>query len=139
MNISHSSFGDCVDCLTNKKFEDTKGLIRSRNSKKNNDHKRTKGQIFLYKTLHKNTKDRATQSSMKTGGELSCSICGARRATLVTNPVISHGLDCYFIWDMWMIFWKYYIFIARSKKALYLIIHKLYITLTQRQSVFNTK
>jgi hypothetical protein len=68
------SFGHCVVCLKkNKKFEDTKGLIRSRNLKKDNDQKRKKEQTLMYKTLHKNTKDRATQSSIKTKGELSCS------------------------------------------------------------------
>ena len=43
-------------------------------------------------------KDRATQTPLKTGVELrctgrvvsSCSTCGTRLITLVTNPVISH-------------------------------------------------
>jgi len=42
------------------------------------------------------TKDRETRTPLKTGGELwcsgrvgsSCSSCGTRRVTLVTNPVI---------------------------------------------------
>ena len=45
------------------------------------------------------TKDRATRTSLKTGGELmcservgsSCSTYATRRVTLVTNPVTSHG------------------------------------------------
>jgi len=44
------------------------------------------------------TKDRATRTSLKTGGELicservgsSCSTYATRRVTLVTNPVTSH-------------------------------------------------
>jgi len=44
------------------------------------------------------TKDRVTQTSLKTGGELSCtgnvgifcSTSDTRRVNLVTNPVISH-------------------------------------------------
>jgi hypothetical protein len=49
------------------------------------------------KHTHK-TKDRVTQTTLKTGGELmcsgrissSCSTSGTRRVNLVTNPVISH-------------------------------------------------
>ena len=51
-----------LSVLKNIKFSDTKGLIRSRYSKKDNDQKRTKAQTLMYKTLHKNTKDRTTQS-----------------------------------------------------------------------------
>jgi hypothetical protein len=49
------------------------------------------------KHTHK-TRDRVTRTTLITGGELSCSegvscscsTCGTRRVTLVTNPVISH-------------------------------------------------
>jgi hypothetical protein len=49
------------------------------------------------KHTHK-TKDRVTQTTLKTGGELmcsgrissSCSTSGTRRVNLVTHPVISH-------------------------------------------------
>jgi hypothetical protein len=48
------------------------------------------------------------------------------------KPHMVSGPDCYFIWDMsWMIFGKCYSLIGRSKKASYLKIHKLSITLTQ--------
>jgi len=38
-----------------EKFEDTKGLIRSRKSKKDRQHndQKKKGQTMIYKTLHK--------------------------------------------------------------------------------------
>ena len=42
------------------------------------------------------TKDRTTQTSLKTADELRCSgrvstsTCGAHRVTLITNPMISH-------------------------------------------------
>jgi len=44
-----------VDCSFQDRFEDTKGVIRSRKSKKdgqyNDQKKRTKGQTIIYKTL----------------------------------------------------------------------------------------
>ena len=90
MDFSPFSFGHCVVCLKKLKVDDTKGLITSRQWPK-----KEKGQTLIYKTLHKNTKDRATQSSIKTGVELSWSISGTRRVTLATNPVIRHewGVD----------------------------------------------
>jgi len=41
-----------------EEFEDTKGIIRIRKSKKNRQHngKRTKGQTTIYKTLHRKPK-----------------------------------------------------------------------------------
>ena len=59
--------------------------------------KSTKGQTTISKHTYK-TKDRVTQTALKTGGELgcsgrfsiSCSTSGTRRVFLVTNPVISH-------------------------------------------------
>jgi len=42
--------------LSKEKFEDTKGVIRIRKSKKDRQHndqkKRTKGQTTIYKTIH---------------------------------------------------------------------------------------
>jgi hypothetical protein len=58
-----------------------------------------KGQTQIYKTLLiQLIKDQATRTSLKTRGELrcsgmvgsSCSICGTRCVTLVTNTVIRH-------------------------------------------------
>ena len=128
MDFSPFSFGHCVVCLKKLKVDDTKGLITSRQWSK-----KEKGQTLMYKTLHTNTKDRATQSSIKTGVELNWSISGTRRVTLATNPLYAmNGEWTELLFHMlWMIFWKYYSLIARFKKASYLIIHKLYITLTQ--------
>jgi hypothetical protein len=128
MDFSPFSFGHCVVCLKKLKVDDTKGLITSRQWSK-----KEKGQTLMYKTLHTNTKDRATQSSIKT--ELNS-------ADPYLEPGVSLLLQtrCYAMngeWTellfhmLWMIFWKYYSLIARFKKASYLIIHKLYITLTQ--------
>jgi hypothetical protein len=71
-----------------EEFEDTKGAIRIRISKKNRQH-----------TKHTNkTKDRVTRTPLKTEGELRCSgmvgssysTSGTRRVNLVTNRAISH-------------------------------------------------
>ena len=85
---------------TIEKFEDTKGLIRSRKSKKDNrhnsqNHKRTNDYL---QNITQKTKDRETRTPLKTRGELrylgnvssSCSICETQRVTLSTNPAISH-------------------------------------------------
>ena len=72
-----------------EEFEDTKGVIRIRISKKNTQHNGQK--------THK-TKDRVTRTHLKTGSELgcsgrvlsSCSTSENRRVYLVTNPVICH-------------------------------------------------
>ena len=60
--------------------------------------KRIKGQTTIFKILHIKTKDRATRTPLKTGGEIMCSgrvsssyyDNGTRRFTLVANRVISH-------------------------------------------------
>ena len=88
-----------ITCI--KKFEDTKGAIRIRISKKNGQHN---GQKKKYKRTNNDlqniykTKDRVTRTPLKIGGELrcsgkvssSCSTSGTRRVNLVTNPEISH-------------------------------------------------
>ena len=58
--------------LSLEEFEDTKGVIRIRKSKKDRQHngpkkKSTKGQTTIYKTYTK-TKDRATRTPQKIGG-----------------------------------------------------------------------
>ena len=85
-----------------EKLEDTKGVIRSRKSKKDSKHnwykkkdKRTSNnlQIFTQKT-----KDQAIRIPLKTGYELRCServgssffTCDSCRVTLITNLVINH-------------------------------------------------
>ena len=83
-----------------KEFEDTKGVIRIRISKKNRQHKGKKEQKDKQRsTKHTyKTKDRVTRTLLKTGGELrcsrrvssSCSTSDTHRVNLVTNPVISH-------------------------------------------------
>ena len=85
-----------------EEFEDTKGVIRIRKSKR---HKQHNGQTKMNNRTHldqqktaQKTKKRATRTSLKTLGGLrfsgsvnsSCSTSGTRRVTLATNPVISH-------------------------------------------------
>ena len=81
-----------------EKIEDTTGVSRIRKSKKdrrygqNEKDKRTNNN--LQNTTEK-TKDRVTQTSLKTGCEfmcsgrlnISCSTSGTRHVTLVTNPI----------------------------------------------------
>jgi len=86
---------------TEEEFEDTKGAIRIRISKKNRQHNVQKEKVQKNKqrsTKHTyKTKDRETRTPLKTGSELRCSgrvsssccTSGTRRANLVTNPVIS--------------------------------------------------
>ena len=81
------------------KFDDTKGVIRIRKSKKGKHHNGkkkndTRTNSDLQNITHK-TKDRVKR---ETGGELvfsgrassSCSTSGTHRVTLGTNPVVSH-------------------------------------------------
>ena len=60
-----------------EEFEDTKGVIRIRISKKNRPHHSQKEKVQKDKqrsTKHThNTEDRVTRSPLKTGGELRCS------------------------------------------------------------------
>ena len=80
-----------------EEFEDTRGVIRSRKSKKNRQRNGQKDKQRSTKHTHK-TKDRVTRTSLNTGGELGCSVrgrssrssSGSRRVNLVTNPVLSH-------------------------------------------------
>jgi len=52
--------------------------------------KRTKDETKIYKTLHRKTKYRATQTPLKPGGELMCSTSKIRHVTLVIKSMISH-------------------------------------------------
>ena len=75
--------------LFDEEFEDTKGVIRIRISKKN----RQRSTKHTYKA-----KDRVTRTPLKTGGELWCSgrvdssssTSDTHRVNIVTNQVISH-------------------------------------------------
>ena len=86
-----------------KKFEDNKGLIRSRKSKKdrkynNKRKKKTKRKNNVLQTIRPTTKDWATRTPLKSGGKLryswwvssSCSTSDTHRVTLVRNQVINH-------------------------------------------------
>ena len=56
-----------------EEFEDTKGVIRILISKKNRQHNGQKEKDKQRSTKHTNkTKDRVTQTPLKTGGELRC-------------------------------------------------------------------
>jgi len=90
---------DFYSCLLKEEFEDTKGVIRLRVSKKNQQHNGQKKKDKQRSTKHTHkTKDRVTRTSLKTGDELRCSgkvrsscfTSGICRVNLVTNPVISH-------------------------------------------------
>ena len=61
-------------CRFQEEFEDTKGVIRIRNSKKERQHngQKKKEKQRSVKHTHK-TKDRLTRIPLKTGGELRCS------------------------------------------------------------------
>jgi hypothetical protein len=50
--------------IMGKEFEDTKGVIRIRISKKNRQRKSTKGQTTIYKTYTHKTKDRVTRTPL---------------------------------------------------------------------------
>ena len=85
-----------------EEFEDTKGVIRIHKSKNDRQHNYQKKRDKQRSTKHTHkTKERATQTSLKTGDELrwsrcvsnSCSTDGTRHVTLVTNLVISKFLD----------------------------------------------
>jgi hypothetical protein len=83
-----------------EEFDDTKGVIWIRKSKKNRQWPKEKGQKDKqWSTKHTHsTKDRVTRTPLKAGGELRCSgrvdsFCSTRdtrRVNLVTNLVISH-------------------------------------------------
>jgi len=55
-----------------EEFEDTRGVIRIHKSKKDRQHNGQKNNQRSTKHTHK-TKDRVTQTALKTGGELGCS------------------------------------------------------------------
>jgi hypothetical protein len=76
-------------------FEDTKGVIRIRISKKNRQHKEKVQKDKQRSTKHtRKTKDRVPRTPLKTRGQLrwsgrvssSCSTSDTRRVNLVTNP-----------------------------------------------------
>ena len=85
-------------------FEDIKGVIRNRKSKKNIQYNGQKKNYKLQKgkqrsIQHTNkTKDRVTRTPLKPGCELKCSgmvisscfTSDTRRVNLVTSPVISN-------------------------------------------------
>jgi hypothetical protein len=83
-----------------EEFEDTKGVIRIRKSKKARQHNGQKKKVQKDKQLSTKhtdkTKDRVTRTPLKTGGtqvlrrvNSSYSTSGTRRITLVTNSAIS--------------------------------------------------
>ena len=95
-----------------EEFEDTKRVIRIHKSKKNrqpNGQKKKEKKNDLQNITHK-TKDRETRTTLKTRCELRCSgrvgsycsTSGARRVTIVTNPVISHewGKNYLCLWEV---------------------------------------
>jgi hypothetical protein len=88
-------FGLTQQGLEEEEFEDTKGVIIIRISKKNRQHNGQKKKVRKDKqrsTKHTHTtKDRVTRTPLKSGRiSSSRSASGTRRVNLVTNPVISH-------------------------------------------------
>jgi hypothetical protein len=88
-----------------EEFEDTKGVIRIRMSKKNLQHngqkKKCKSTNDDMQNIHIKTKNRVTRKPLKNGNELrcsgrvnsSCSTSGTRRVNVVKNPVLSHECE----------------------------------------------
>jgi len=86
-------------------FEDTKGVIISRKSKKdrqyNGQRKKDKRTNNDLQNVTHETKDRATRTPLKTGGELRCSkkvcnscfTCGTRR---VSSSTVVYALQIIF-------------------------------------------
>ena len=83
------------------KFENTKGVIRSRKLKDkehNCQKKKGKSKNSDEQSITQKTEDRAIRTPLKTENELgcsgrinsSCSTCDTRRVTLVANAVRSH-------------------------------------------------
>jgi len=100
--LHFSNDGVNITCIS-EKFEDIKRIIRSRKSKNDRQYngqkkKRPKDKQQYTKHYTDNYRSSKTYPEVKTGGELmysgkvssSCSICGTRRVTLATNPMISH-------------------------------------------------
>ena len=88
-------FGLTQQGLEEEEFEDSKGVIIIRISKKNRQHNGQKKKVRKDKqrsTKHTHTtKDRVTRTPLKSGRiSSSRSASGTRRVNLVTNPVISH-------------------------------------------------
>ena len=75
-------------------FEDSKGVIRIRKSSKNRQHNGQMKKDKQRSTRHTHkTKDRVTQTPLKTRSELGCSgrvSSDTRRVNLFTNAVLSH-------------------------------------------------
>jgi hypothetical protein len=62
------------DFTKHEEFEDTKGVIRIRKSKKNRQHNGQKKKYKQRSTKHTyKTRDRVTRTPLKTRGELRCS------------------------------------------------------------------
>jgi hypothetical protein len=80
--------------MDEEEFEDTKGVIRIRISKKKQTTQWPKDNVQKDKRKHRH---RVTRTLLNPGGELrcsgrvssSCSTTGTRPVNLVTNPVIS--------------------------------------------------
>ena len=74
-------------CITQQKFEDTNAVIRSRKSKDRQLDDQKKKDNDLQNTTHK-TKDRATRTQLKIGGELVYSGEVAVPAPLVASVLL---------------------------------------------------
>ena len=88
-------FGLTQQGLEEEEFEDTKGVIRIRISKKNRQHNGQKKKVQKNKqrsTKHTHkTKDRVTRTPLKSERVSSfCSASGICRVNLATKPMISH-------------------------------------------------
>ena len=110
-----------------EEFKDTKGVIRTRESKdrQHNDQKKKDKQRFTRHTLK--TKDRVTRTDLQIKDELrcsgmvssSCSTSGTRRVNLVTNPEKSHDFGTFL--TVWYFCFAFYYINVRifSKQPLF--------------------
>ena len=110
-----------------EEFKDTKGVIRTRESKdrQHNDQKKKDKQRSTRHTLK--TKDRVTRTDLQIKDELrcsgmvssSCSTSGTRRVNLVTNPEKSHDFGTFL--TVWYFCFAFYYINVRifSKQPLF--------------------
>ena len=119
-----------------EEFKDTKGVIRTRESKdrQHNDQKKKNKQRSTRHTLK--TKDRVTRTDLQIKDELrcsgmvssSCSTSGTRRVNLVTNPEESHDFGTFL--TVWYFCFAFYYINVRIFSMQPLFYYRYFIVFT---------